>query len=121
MRARINKPCCIVALGIAAILGLTAGLSRAALAQVGPNAPKPRQFTKFYGLVKRVPLNGTGLWVIGLETLDSDQFTELDEYHGPLAFGACARVEMRQGRARRIASARSEACLPPARTDKVLH
>jgi hypothetical protein len=65
---------------------------------------------EFRGIVTEVPEGRVGAWVIGGRTVTSDRGTELDEAEGPLAVGACAKVELRGGRVHEIDSEPASDC-----------
>ena len=59
----------------------------------------------FYGIVEACPEGSLqGLWVIGGRTFTADDGTEFDQAEGDLQVGDCAKVEVRNGRAREIDS-----------------
>jgi hypothetical protein len=85
-----------------------------------PPGPSATRSSVLYGFVKQVPHNRTGLWFIGRETIESDAFTDIQEYYGQLAIGSCVAVEKRGNRARRIVTMRAEACGAPRAPERVL-
>lgn len=57
-----------------------------------------------------VPEGRVGAWTIGGRTFQTDRSTELDEGDGALVVGACAKVDLRAGRAHEIDSEPSSHC-----------
>jgi hypothetical protein len=59
----------------------------------------------FSGIVQSRPPDGLqGQWVIGGRTFVADAGTEFDQSDGDLAVGACAEVQVRNGRVHEIDS-----------------
>lgn len=56
----------------------------------------------YVGLVRRVPPDGVGLWMVGSQMFESDSFTMLDTFRAPMVPGNCAAVVMSGSRAVRI-------------------
>lgn len=60
---------------------------------------------RFYGIIESMPDKDLrGQWVIGGRTVTADSATEFDQEEGPLAVGACAKVDIRNGRVHEIDS-----------------
>jgi hypothetical protein len=97
--------------GLIALLVVSLTPVSAATAQT--MLPPPVRSVQFFGIIKRAPARNIGLWLIGMETIESDQFTEFDDFYGPLVVSACVRVDVRRGRALRIVSVRQTVCSPP--------
>jgi hypothetical protein len=60
---------------------------------------------RFYGIVQSRPDGGLqGVWVIGGRKITTGPGTEFDQLEGPLVVGACAKVDIRNGRVHEIDS-----------------
>ena len=106
--ARLNRA------GLPSLIALlVASLTPGGATTAQTTLPPPGRSVQFFGIIKRAPARNIGLWLIGMETIESDQFTEFDEFYGPLVVSSCVRVDVRRGRALRIASVRHTVCSPP--------
>lgn len=59
---------------------------------------------RFYGIIQSKPAGLQGTWVIGGRTVTTVRGTEFDQLQGPLVVGACAKVDIRNGRVHEIDS-----------------
>jgi hypothetical protein len=67
-------------------------------------------YEQFFGIIHVMPHGKAGTWQIGVHTLSSDEFTEIDAYREPLNIGACARVVMRHDVATQIVTVAMDHC-----------
>ena len=116
MPVSIGKPVRVGLLGIVTMLGASLVPGGNAIAQ--SRIPPPLQSWQFFGVVKRAPTNRLGMWLIGMETITTDNFTDFEQFYGPLVVNACVRVDVRNGRALRISSVRHAVCAAPLRAGR---
>lgn len=116
MLSGVDKLIRVGLLGVIALLVTNLLPSGIAMAQTA--GPPPMK--SFFGVIKFVPNNRSGLWTIGTETVEIDNYTDFYQFYGPLAVGTCVRVDMRRGRAQRIASVKNSTCVPLPAKDQVL-
>ena len=64
----------------------------------------------FYGIIESRPDGKVGTWVVGERSVMVTEDTDLDEDHGPLKVGACAEVEMDEGKVKEIESESLRKC-----------
>lgn len=65
---------------------------------------------EYYGFIESRPEIGVGTWMVGGRSFEVTAQTKLDEDHGPLAVGACADVEVENGRVEEIESEPVDKC-----------
>lgn len=85
-------------MALAILLPLTLGPD-VALAK-GGNQNRER----FYGIIQSKPAGMQGTWKIGGRTITTSRGTEFDQIQGPLVVGACAKVDIRNGKVHEIDS-----------------
>lgn len=66
----------------------------------GGNANRER----FYGIVQVKPAQLQGTWMIGGRTVTTVRGTQFNQVSGPLGVGACAKVDIRNGKVHEIDS-----------------
>ncbi|MEQ1506387.1 MAG: hypothetical protein ABMB14_29435 [Myxococcota bacterium] len=69
-----------------------------------------RDRDRFIGRITARPAGIAGDWTIGGRTVTADGAVELDELDGPLELGACASVDLRDGRVHEIDSEPASDC-----------
>jgi Domain of unknown function (DUF5666) len=95
--ARLNRVGLLAALVLAsAVLVL--------LAVTTPPATRADESLQWTGTVNSRPLTLTGTWVVGGMSFETNRETQLDQGHGPLTDGACARVAYYSSRGTNIAT-----------------
>ena len=83
-------------------IALLAATATASAADQKQPAKKPGQYEKYVGIVHRMPSGGSGLWMVGSRTFESDAFTTINDFEARAANGNCAIVILRQERAVQI-------------------
>jgi hypothetical protein len=64
----------------------------------------------FYGIIESRPTSKAGTWIVGGKALNVTEQTEFDEDYGPLNVGACADVEMDDGKVEEMESEPLQKC-----------
>ena len=80
-------------------MSLMAGASQIALAD-----------DDFRGGIESRPDTTVGTWTVGGKSVEVTNQTKLDEKHGPLEKGSCAKVEIEGGKAKEIESKPAKKC-----------
>jgi hypothetical protein len=65
---------------------------------------------EFYGIVESRPDGKAGTWTIGGRSIEATDDTDLDEDDGPLTIGACAEVEIGDGKVDEIETKPAAKC-----------
>lgn len=93
-------------------VGMLAVLAGAALPGIDAAVPQPsfRHAERFVGVIRMMPRDGVGTWLIGTTTITTGSTTFLDDAQGSLAVGTCARVEMRRENVLRITRLKLAGC-----------
>lgn len=65
---------------------------------------------EFYGIIESRPDGTVGTWNIGGRSIEATEDTDLDEDNGPLEIGACAEVDMDEGKVDEIETKPAEKC-----------
>jgi hypothetical protein len=63
-----------------------------------------------YGIIKSRPAGKVGTWVVGGHSVEVTERTRLKEHKGPLQIGACAEVEIDEGKVKEIESEPLKKC-----------
>lgn len=64
----------------------------------------------FYGIIEKRPEGKAGTWIIGGHSVEVTERTDLDEDNGPLKIGACAEVDIDDGKVEEIESEPARKC-----------
>jgi hypothetical protein len=83
---------------LALLLPLTLGPDVALAKGSKPNRER------FYGIIQSKPAGLQGTWQIGGRTVTTSRGTEFDQLEGALVVGACAKVDIRNGKVHEIDS-----------------
>jgi hypothetical protein len=94
----------IIPLTFLLVLALTSCGTTSAVSVGGMSVggARPSGETQFFGIVRRVPPDGVGLWMVGDQTFESDAFTTTDTFRASPMMGNCAAVVLRGNRAVRM-------------------
>jgi len=95
---KLHHKVIVGATALALLLPLTLGPD-VALAK-GGNQNRER----FYGIVQSKPAGLQGTWKIGGRTVTASRGAQFDQSQGPLVVGACAKVDIRNGKVHEIDS-----------------
>jgi hypothetical protein len=85
--------------GILVCMSLVSGFSQIALAD-----------DEFRGVIESRPDTKVGTWTVGGKSVEVTENTKLDEEHGPLTKGACAKVEIEDGKVKELESKPAKKC-----------
>lgn len=64
----------------------------------------------FYGIIESRPEGNVGTWIVGGHSIEVTELTEIDESYGPLKIGACAEVDIDDGKVEEIESEPAKKC-----------
>ena len=85
--------------GILVCMSLVSGFSQIVLAD-----------DDFRGVIESRPDTKVGTWTVGGKSVEVTENTKLDEEHGPLTKGICAKVSVEDGKVKEIESKPAKKC-----------
>ena len=104
---------------LSVIASIVTNLVPSVVVMAQTTAPPSVHSFMFFGVINRAPNNLLGSWLIGSETIETDNTTQFDRIYGPLVIGACVQVEMRGHRTLSIISVRNSYCVrQPPKSDE---